>query len=215
MRAPANQIRVVTAHLLGERQDYAVILQKMQNFTRNRTAATPDEIWFLEHADVYTCGIRFSPAHILNPEIPIFHTNRGGELTFHGVGQLIIYFLLDLKRLNIKPRDFMHALENMVVEYLKSKNIISFSKENAPGVYTEKGKIASIGLKIEKHCTYHGLALNGKMDLKKFENILPCGQKQKMADLNEFFLNYDYEKTALEFAPLIENFLNIKLKWNA
>ncbi len=212
MRTPDDSFCVVKAHLLGKMQDYAAVLLKMQEFTKNRTPATMDEIWFLEHAPVFTSGVRFSPKHVLNPNIPIIHTNRGGELTFHGAGQLIIYFLMDLKRLKIKPRDFILALQNIIIAFLKTKHIDSFLKENAPGVYTKKGKIASLGLKIEKHCTYHGLALNGNMNLAEFNNILPCGEKQKMTDLNHFYLNYNYQKTACELIPFIEQYLNIKLK---
>ena len=211
-RSSNDSFRVVKAQLLGTAQDYVDTLLKMQAFTKNRTPATSDEIWFLEHAPVFTCGVRFTPEHVLNPQIPIIHTNRGGELTFHGAGQLIIYFLMDLKRLKIKPRDFMHALQNIIIAFLKSKNVDAFLKENAPGVYTAKGKIASLGLKIEKHCTYHGLAFNGNMNLKAFDYILPCGEKQKMTDLTHFHLNYDYQKTADEIMPFIEDFLNIKLQ---
>lgn len=214
MRTPNDSLRFVKAHLLGTAQDYATTFAAMRQFTHTRTAEMKDEIWFLEHMPVFTCGVRFSREHLLNPAIPVIHTNRGGALTFHGAGQLVVYFLMDLKRLKIKPRDFMHALENSIISFFKNFNINAYAKKNAPGVYVSDYKIASVGLKIERFCTYHGISLNGNMNLKAFENILPCGEKQLMTDLHSLHLNYDYQKTARELSFFIEKHLNIQLQWN-
>ncbi len=212
MRPPFCPSGVVKAQFLGKNQDYRAVFHKMQHFTQNRTAHTPDEIWFLEHEDVFTSGIRFSSNDILKKDLPVIKTNRGGAVTFHGKGQLVVYFLLDLKRLKLKPKCFIHALEKSVVDFLNVKKILAFTKEKVPGVYVGEYKIASIGLKIEHFYTYHGLSLNGKMALENFDCILPCGFKQKMVDLNYFNISYDYKKTSLELIPFLAKHLNVEIQ---
>lgn len=213
MCAPFDCRGVVNARLLGKNQNYLAILHKMQNFTQTRHAYTLDEIWFLEHESVFTSGVRFNENEVLNPNISVVQTNRGGALTFHGKGQLIVYFLMDLKRLKIKPRDFMHTLEKMIILFLNNLNIQAYSKKDAPGIYVENQKIASLGLKIEKNYTYHGISLNGKMDLKNFDFILPCGLNQKMIDLNYLNLSYDYEKTSYAISKIIQKLFHVHLNW--
>ena len=153
-----------------------------QNQNQNDTDNTPDEIWILEHPPVFTLGKHADPNHFLippaqiTPQIPIIQTDRGGQVTYHGPGQLIIYFLLDLKKLNIGPKILVCNIEKSIIKLLKKDfNIPAELKANAPGVYVFGEKIASIGLRIKNGCSYHGLSLNINMDLKPFGYINPCG----------------------------------------
>jgi len=157
-------------------RDYASTLQQMQSFTESRNADTSDEIWILEHPPVYTQGLNGKPEHILNAgQIPVIKTDRGGQATYHGPGQLIIYPLLDIKRHNIGIRRLVSTLENATIDTLSQYGIKAHSKKEAPGVYTDGGKIASVGLRIKRGCSYHGMSLNVNMDLKPFDGINICG----------------------------------------
>ena len=169
-------------------QDYQTVWQKMQSFTDARTEHTTDEIWLVQHPPVFTQGQAGKPEHLLNPDaistIPIVQSDRGGQITYHGIGQQIMYVLIDIKRHKANGRDFnvrqlVSTLEQTVVKTLADYGITSYPKADAPGVYvdcngTEK-KICSLGLRIRKGCSFHGLALNVNMDLSPFRQINPCG----------------------------------------
>ena len=171
--------------LLGK-TEYLTTLSNMQSFTETRSNIQEDEIWITEHPAVYTLGVRDSSKHILNNNtIPKIQTDRGGLITYHGPGQLIIYPLLDLKKNKLKPTELVTKLENIVINTLKTFNIDVYANPKSRGVYTQSGeKIASIGLRIKRHCSYHGMAFNICMDLSPFLAIDPCGlSKQVMTDV--------------------------------
>jgi len=165
---------LITRHL--GLQDYDVTWQAMQLFNLQRNAETPDELWIVEHSPVYTLGLNGKREHLLNTgSIPVINSDRGGQVTYHGPGQLVIYTLLDIKRLNLNVRQLVTALEQSVVITLMDYGVFSMSKAEAPGVYVNDAKIASIGLRIKKNCSYHGLSINNDMDLKPFDYINTCG----------------------------------------
>lgn len=160
--------------MLG-RQDYQTVWHQMKEFTETRDDAL-DEIWIVEHPPVFTQGLASKEEHILNPaNIPVIQVDRGGQVTYHGPGQLVAYPLIDIKRANLGVRDLVTALESSVIELLANYHIEASLKLGAPGVYVDSQKIASLGLKIRKGCSFHGLALNVNMDLTPFTYINPCG----------------------------------------
>ena len=157
-------------------QDYEPIYQKMLDFTEQRDVNSLDEIWFLEHQPVYTLGKNGKPHHVLNPgNIPLVQVDRGGQVTYHGPGQLIAYLLLDVRRKKLGVREVVSAMENSLVDLLADYSIDAYARPEAPGVYVGEKKIAALGLRIRKGCSYHGLSLNIDMDLKPFDGINPCG----------------------------------------
>nr|WP_151670586.1 lipoyl(octanoyl) transferase LipB [Nitrincola schmidtii] len=157
-------------------QPYAPIWEKMQAFTNQRDSETPDEIWLLQHQPVFTQGQAGKAQHLLSPgEIPVVQTDRGGQITYHGPGQLVVYLLLDLRRRKLGVRDVVTLMENAVIELLASIGIQASAKPDAPGVYVDGNKIASLGLRVRRGCSFHGLALNVDMDLEPFLRINPCG----------------------------------------
>jgi lipoyl(octanoyl) transferase len=169
-------------------QPYTDTWQAMQDFTLQRKADTPDELWIVEHPPVYTLGLSGKREHLLAmTDIPVVHSDRGGQVTYHGPGQLVIYTLLDTKRLQINIRELVSILENAMIATLADYGITAVAKADAPGVYVQGKKIGSIGLRIKNHCSYHGLSLNNAMDLKPFSYINPCGysglQMTQLADL--------------------------------
>lgn len=148
----------------------------MQTFTDNRTEHTPDQIWLVEHLPVFTQGQAGKAEHLLAPgDIPVVQVDRGGQVTYHGPGQQMLYVLLDLKRLKIGVRETVTALESCVVNTLAENNIEAYPKADAPGVYVNQQKICSVGLRVRRSCTFHGLAFNVNMDLAPFQRINPCG----------------------------------------
>ncbi|MGV6810053.1 MAG: lipoyl(octanoyl) transferase LipB [bacterium] len=161
-------------------QAYPIVLQAMQTFTKTRTSHTTDELWLLEHPAVYTLGRNAKPEHLLNTgKTPVIPIDRGGQVTYHGEGQLIIYTLLNLKRLGLGVKQLVNSLEKSVIQLLAAHHITAYAKPDAPGVYitinqVEK-KIAALGLRVSRGCTYHGLSINVKMDLTPFLGINPCG----------------------------------------
>ena len=158
------------------RVDYAPTFQAMQDFTASRTAETPDELWIVEHPPVYTLGQAGKPEHILEDVgIPVIKIDRGGQVTYHGPGQVVIYLLLDLQRLKIKVRELVTAIEQGVIDFLAAHGVAAVRRDGAPGVYVGDAKIAALGLKIKNGCSYHGLSLNVDMDLHPFTAINPCG----------------------------------------
>lgn len=160
---------------LGQ-QDYHTTWQAMTDFTNQRTTETPDQLWLVEHPPVFTQGQAGKSEHLLFPgDIPVVQTDRGGQVTYHGPGQLVAYPLLDLRRLNIGVRELVTRLEQTVIATLAHYGIESAAKPDAPGVYVKGDKIASLGLRVRRGCSFHGLALNVAMDLSPFQRINPCG----------------------------------------
>jgi lipoyl(octanoyl) transferase len=163
---------------LGQQQDYTECWHAMQDFTQKRSPETPDEIWLLEHSPVFTQGQNGKEEHLLNPgNIPVVQTDRGGQVTYHGPGQLMIYTLIDLKRKQFNVRELVTHLEQSIVDLLADYSILAAAKREAPGVYVSEKKIASIGLRIRRGCSYHGIAFNVAMNLEPFTRINPCGFK--------------------------------------
>lgn len=166
---------IINIKWLG-RKDYASCWLAMKEFTDNRQADTLDEIWFLEHDPVFTQGQNGKPEHILNPgDIPIVQTDRGGQVTYHGPGQLMVYTLIDLRRKKFNVRELVSALEQGVINMLAHYNIVALARTDAPGVYVNGDKICSIGLRIRRGCSYHGIAFNISLDTEPFTRINPCG----------------------------------------
>ncbi len=160
------------------RVDYTRTWNHMRAFTTARGVETPDELWFLEHPPVYTLGRNAAPAHLLDPGgIPVLRVDRGGQVTYHGPGQLVVYTLLDLHRLGLGVRAVVSALEGAVIDLLAERGITGRARPDAPGVYVDGAKIAALGLRVRRGCSYHGLALNVDMDLGPFAGIDPCGYR--------------------------------------
>lgn len=158
------------------RQDYEPIWQAMHDFTDKRTEETRDEVWLVEHNPVFTQGQAGKEEHLLNTgDIPVVQSDRGGQVTYHGPGQMVAYFLINLRRKKLGVRDLVTHIENLVIKTLKNYNIESAARPDAPGVYVDGKKICSLGLRIRKGCSFHGLALNVNMDLTPFLRINPCG----------------------------------------
>jgi lipoyl(octanoyl) transferase len=158
------------------RVDYAPTFQAMQDFTAQRTSETPDELWIVEHPPVYTLGQAGKPEHILRDVgIPIVNIDRGGQVTYHGPGQVVIYLLLDLTRRQLKVRELVSAIEQAVIDLLAAHGVDAARRDGAPGVYVGDAKVAALGLRIRHGCSYHGVALNVDMDLAPFAAINPCG----------------------------------------
>lgn len=180
--------------------DYEQTWQKMRDFTLNRTKETHDEIWLLEHPPVYTQGLAGKPEHVLNPgDIPIIQTDRGGQVTYHGPGQLVGYVLVDLRRIKIGVKAFVNAIESAVVQLLSDYHINANTDPNAPGVYVNGKKICSLGLKISRGCSYHGIALNVNNNLEPFSRINPCGFRNlQMTKINDF-VNVSLEEVGNKF----------------
>ena len=158
------------------RKAYEDVWAEMRTFTDRRTPSDADEIWFVEHPPVFTLGTRTDPSHLLAPgDIPIVQTDRGGQVTYHGPGQLVAYVLLDLKRLGLGIRALVQALEQALIDTLAPHGVEAAARREAPGVYVEGKKVAALGLRVRRHCTYHGMAINVAMDLEPFRRIRPCG----------------------------------------
>jgi lipoyl(octanoyl) transferase len=164
-----------TLRWLG-RVEYEPTWRAMQRFTETRDAATPDEVWFLEHPPVFTLGMNGKPEHVLAAgDIPVVQIDRGGQVTYHGPGQLVVYPLLDLRRARLGIRELVVALENAIIALCAERGIEAIGRRDAPGIYVEGRKLASIGLRVRRGCSYHGLALNVAMSLEPFQRINPCG----------------------------------------
>ena len=185
-------------------QDYRKTWASMQNVILSKGKEDPDELWLLEHFPVYTLGFGASEDHLLSENnIPVVRSDRGGEVTYHGPGQIVAYFLINLRRKKWGPKKFVNELEASVIDFLKEYNISSTRRSGDPGIYVKDKKISSVGLKIKRGFSYHGLSINIDMDLSPFENINVCGNKSlKVTHLNKFaevsidkaFI--DFEKTA-------------------
>jgi len=162
--------------------NYGDVLAAMQEFTARRTATTPDEIWLLQHEPVFTLGLNAAAEHVLAPgDIPVVQVDRGGQVTYHGPGQLLVYLLLDLRRARLNVKSLVQGMENAIIATLDRYGIVAATQAGAPGVYVADAKVASLGLRIKRGCSYHGLALNVCPDLEPFARINPCGYPGLMA----------------------------------
>jgi lipoyl(octanoyl) transferase len=187
------------------RVDYEPTWRAMQRFTDERGPQTPDEIWLLEHPPVFTLGMNADRSHLLAPgTIPVVAIDRGGQVTYHGPGQLLVYPLIDIRRAALGVRDLITALERTVVRYLAGQGVTAHVQPAAPGVYVEASKIASVGLRIRRGGTYHGLAFNIDMDLEPFRRINPCGYAGlQMTQLADFRPGVTVADVATQFGSLL------------
>ena len=192
-------------------QDYVPLWHEMQAYTNERDESTPDEIWFCEHPPVFTLGLNAGEEHVLAPgEIPIVKIDRGGQVTYHGPGMLMIYPLIDIKRAGIGVRTLVTALEQSVVDLLAEFDIDSAAKPEAPGVYVDDKKIASVGLRIRRGASFHGMALNVDGDLEPFSRINPCGYENlEMVDMKDLGIDLSLEQTADRYLPHFLRHLNL------
>jgi len=193
-------------------QEYNQCWEAMKTFTNQRGPSDIDEIWFLEHPPIFTQGQNGKSEHLLNPgNIPVIHVDRGGQVTYHGPGQLVVYILIDLKRKKINIREIVTILEESVIQLLAELNITGIAETKAPGVYVNEKKICSVGLRIRRGCSFHGLALNVDMDLEPFCRINPCGFSQlEITQLREF----NATMTLKETANKLIGYLTQKLGYN-
>ena len=213
------------------RVDYEPTLAAMRAFTEARTPDTPDQIWLCEHPPVYTQGLAGKPEHVLNPRgIPIVQSNRGGQVTYHGPGQVVAYPLIDLKRLNIYVKEYVYRLEQAVLKTLQHFGVTGHRVAGAPGIYVKLadpfghaalvgprldrfeglGKIAALGIKVSRHCAYHGVALNVAMDLQPFAGINPCGYEGlQTVDLSTIGVQVSTDEVAATLGARLANQLSL------
>jgi lipoyl(octanoyl) transferase len=199
------------------RVEYEPTWRAMQALTDARTADTPDEIWFLEHPPVFTLGMNAAREHVLAPgDIPLVQIDRGGQVTYHGPGQLVVYPLIDVRRLGLGVRQLVIALESAIIDLARSWNIEASARRDAPGVYVADRKLASIGLRIRRGCSYHGLAFNISMDLEPFRRINPCGYRGlEVVDLRALGIDADVQGAAEALAPRLLRTLTLptQMRW--
>ena len=188
--------------------EYEPVWRAMQEFTDSRDKETTDEIWTVEHPPVFTQGQAGKAEHILAAgDIPVIQVDRGGQVTYHGPGQIVIYPLIDLKRHKMGIKALVHGIEEAIIQTLSQYDVYAQRRENAPGVYVEGKKVASLGLRVRKGCTFHGLAFNIRMDLEPFSRINPCGfLGLEVVQLSEFVHNVDFLQVQNE---LVDNLCNI------
>ena len=200
----AGRERAVEIRSLG-RREYEPLWRSMQAFTNSRGDETPDEIWFTEHPPVFTLGLNASREHVLAPgDIPVIQIDRGGQVTYHGPGQLMVYPLIDLRRVGLGVRDLVTALEQSIIDLAAQYNIVAASRADAPGVYVQAKKIGSVGLRVRRNASYHGMALNVDMDLEPFTRINPCGfEDLEVTDLAELGVTRDLSEVARDLEPYL------------
>jgi lipoyl(octanoyl) transferase len=205
MRSVASSPSVGVAPVLEwkGRVEYEPTWRAMQTLTDERSPETRDRIWFLEHPPVFTLGMNAAPEHVLAPgDIPVVQIDRGGQVTYHGPGQLVVYPLLDVRRLGIGVRQLVISLESAVIALVAEWGIVAEGRRDAPGIYVEGRKLASIGLRIRRGSSYHGLAFNIAMDLEPFRRINPCGFRGlEVVDLKSLGVETDVESAARALAP--------------
>ena len=185
------------------RQDYVPLWHAMRAFTDERDKSTPDEIWFCEHPPVFTLGLNAAKEHLLAPgDIPVVQIDRGGQVTFHGPGQLMVYPLIDIRRAKIGVRTLVTALEQSVVDLAAEFGVEAAAKPEAPGVYVRGDKLASVGLRIRRGASFHGMALNVDVDMEPFSRINPCGYRGlEMTDLRRLGIELGLECAADKLLP--------------
>ena len=190
--------------------DYRRTWDAMREFTDARLEETPDEIWITEHPPVFTQGLNGRAEHVLDPaEIPIIQVDRGGQVTYHGPGQLVLYCLLNLPRRGLGVKGLVSKIESSVIELLDHYGIEAETRPGAPGVYVGEAKIAALGLRIRKGCCYHGLSLNVDMDLEPFSRINPCGFRDlAVTQLRDFDVSDDVEQAGHKLAAIMTRNLN-------
>ena len=195
------------------RVDYETAWHDMQNFTNSRDHNTPDELWFLEHPPVFTLGRNGKQEHLHNTgEIPVINTDRGGQVTYHGPGQLIVYPLLDINRRQLGVQSLVQILEQAVIDLCTDYRIDAHRREKAPGVYVDDRKLAALGLRIRKGCSFHGLSLNIDMDLTPFAMIDPCGYAgMEVTQLRDLGVKASLKTIADQFQNHLENLLKMQV----
>jgi lipoyl(octanoyl) transferase len=191
---------VIAIRRLG-RVDYEPTWRAMQHFTAQRTVDTPDEIWLLEHDPVFTLGLAGKPEHLLRDiGVPLVKIDRGGQITYHGPGQLIAYLLLDLRRRPYKVRELVTRMEQTIIDLLADSGVSAVRRRGAPGVYVADAKIAALGLRVKNSCSYHGLSLNIDMDLSPYQAINPCGYEgMTVCQLCDFVVDCNMEAVTKDF----------------
>ena len=191
--------------------DYSPCWQAMRALTDQRGDDTQDELWVLEHPPVFTLGQAGKPEHVLNPgDIPVVNSDRGGQVTYHGPGQTVIYLMLDIKRIGLGSRGLVTAIEDSIIEFLNDLGINAASRDDAPGVYVNGAKIASLGLRIRRGATYHGLAINRDMDLSPWQRINPCGHVgQPMTTLRALGVTLEREKMEQQLVTVLAKRLGL------
>jgi len=196
--------------------DYEPVWHDMQAFTQQRTAQTADELWLLQHQSVYTLGMNGKREHLLMPgDIPVVEIDRGGQVTYHGPGQMVAYTLFDLKRLNIGIRALVEALESSVIDWLGAQGVVAAARRDAPGVYVEGAKVAALGLRVKRGCSYHGLALNVDTDLEPFAGINPCGYEgMAVTRTRDLGIEQGVEEVAAQWLPYLVERLGYQLTKN-
>lgn len=196
-------------------QPYIPIFESMQLFTEQRDSSSADELWFLEHEPVYTQGRSGKPDYLLNTgEIPVVQIDRGGQVTYHGPGQITVYTMLDIKRLGLNVRQLVTLIETAVVNTLSHWGINSEPRADAPGVYVDGAKIAALGLRIRKGCSYHGLNFNISMDMTPWSGINPCGLGVEVTQLSELMSKDDMPEMAQVESSLLQELMPL-LGYNA
>jgi lipoyl(octanoyl) transferase len=187
------------------RRDYEPVWREMEAFTRERDARAVDELWFVEHPPVYTQGVGGRIEHVIDPHgIPVIRTNRGGQVTYHGPGQIVAYVLFDIRRRKLNVRQLVTHLEQAVIALLETYGIEAEARADAPGVYVNGDKIAALGLRVSRGCSYHGLALNVDGDLKPFDWINPCGyQGLKVTRMRDLGITDSRDTVREKFARIL------------
>lgn len=191
-------------------RDYEPIYAEMSAFNEARNTETDDEAWFLEHAPVYTLGMAGKSEHILDAQnIAIVTTDRGGQVTYHGPGQLVLYLMIDLKRKGFGIKQYVSLLEQIILDFLEQKGISGCRRQGAPGVYVDESKIAALGVRVRKGRAYHGLSLNVNMDLHPFLNINPCGYPGlDVTQLTSLGIDMSLNEVAEQLLPLLKSHLD-------
>lgn len=198
-----TSLQAIFKHI--DERDYQTVYDAMVDFTNKRSKDTQDEIWFVEHAPVFTLGRNGNKSNLLKTsDIPLVQSDRGGDITYHGPGQLIIYCLIDLARLSIGVKSLVYGLEQIVIRYLAEHGVTGHRIDKAPGVYVDQEKLASLGLRVRHGCTFHGLAINVDMDLKPFSYIHPCGlTNMRAVQLKQLGIQASLNQVALALQELI------------
>ena len=182
----------------------------MKTFTDERDADTPDEFWFLQHPPIFTLGLNGDPSHLVAPgDIPVLKVDRGGQVTYHGPGQLVVYTLVDLQRRGLTVRGLVRALEAAVIDTIAAHGVTAYGRRDAPGVYVDGKKLAAVGLRVRRHCSYHGIAINVDMDLEPYGRINPCGfEKLEVTQLSDLSDVDDLESFRRDLTPLLNEKLD-------
>ena len=190
--------------------EYMPVWREMQGFTERRSAEVEDELWLLEHQPVFTLGMNAKPEHLLAcGDIPVIAVDRGGQVTYHGPGQMVAYIMMDLRRTGLGIRQLVEALEQSVIAWLAAQNVIAQARREAPGVYVDDAKIAALGLRVRRGCSYHGLAFNVDMDLEPFSRINPCGyQGLAVTQLSDLGVALSVDEVSAGWLPYLASQLD-------